>query len=210
MDFSGVERAVGYAFKDKQILQKALTLSSYDGHFNNQSMECLGDSVLGYIVAEKYYLEGMDEGDITQMKRALVSDKALAPVSKRLGLDRSLIRGKGDNCNKKAIPSAYEAMVAAIYLDGGMEEAKKFVLSTLDFSEKDAEFDYISGLQELLQADGKTPPDYLKKECGSPRQPMFEVTVKVGGKTFKGKGESFAEGKRIAAKAAYGYIKNKN
>jgi ribonuclease-3 len=125
-----------------------------------------------------------------------------------LGLDRALIRGKGDDNNKKAIPSAYEAFVAAVYLDGGMECAKKFVLNTLDFSRIERDEDYITALQELLQARGQLPPEYKKVQCGTPQKPQFIVEVKVYGKTYTGSDGNSKIAKKLAAKAAYEDIKD--
>jgi ribonuclease-3 len=72
MELNELEEVIGYTFKDKSLLQKAMTLSSFDGHCNNQSLECLGDAVLGFVVAEKYYLLDCHEGEITQMKKVLI------------------------------------------------------------------------------------------------------------------------------------------
>lgn len=199
-----VEKACGYTFKDKELLKKALTLSSYDNDNNNESLECLGDALLTFIVAEKYYAENFDEGDITEKKQELISDEALRPVSEKLGLDRALLRDKGDTCNKKAVPSAYEAVTAAIYLDGGLDAARKFALSTLT-PLPDA-VNYIARLQELLQAKGETPPEYVKKSVGTPQRPFHIAEITVHGKVFKGEGISFPEAKKQAAKAAYEYI----
>ena len=204
MDFFDIEKNCNYTFKDKELLRKALTLSSYDNDFNNESLECLGDALLTFIVAEKYYGENASEGDITEKKRQLLSDEALEPVSKRLGLASALICGKGDTHNKKAVPSVYEAFVAAVYLDGGMEEAKKFALSTL--TPLPQSVNYVSAVQELLQDRGEALPEYVKTVGGTPQKPWLTVTVEVHGKTFKGEGENFAKAKKIAAKAAYEYL----
>lgn len=204
MDFSSIENNCNYTFKDKELLRKALTLSSFDNDFNNQSLECLGDALLTFIVAEKYYFEGDSEGDITEKKRQLLSDEALAPVSKRLGLASALICGKGDTHNKKAVPSAYEAFVAAVYLDGGMEAAKKFALSTL--TPLPQTINYVSAVQELLQERGEALPEYVKTVGGTPQKPWLIVTVDLHGKTFKGEGENFSKAKKIAAEAVYEYL----
>lgn len=100
-----LEKRCGYVFKDKQLLKKALTLSSYDNSFNNEGLECLGDALLTFLVAEKYYAENLTEGEITVKKQELLSDEALRPVSERLGLAAALIKNKGDTTNKKAVPS---------------------------------------------------------------------------------------------------------
>lgn len=199
-----IEQKCGYTFNDRKLLKKALTLSSYDNDFNNEALECLGDALLGFIVAEKYYAEGLSEGEITAKKQQLISDDALAPVSEKLGLAAALITGKGDTNNKKAVPSVYEAFVAAIYLDGGMEAAKKFALSTLTALPQSV--NYIAALQEELQANGEPLPEYIKTVGGTPQKPWLTVTVEVRGKVFKGEGESFAKAKKIAAQSAYEWL----
>lgn len=206
-EFISVERACGYVFKDKRLLKKALTLSSYDRNFNNESLECLGDALLSFIVAEKYYGENFTEGEITEKKQQMLSDEALRPVSVRLGLDKALLKDKGDNGNKKAVPSAYEALVAAIYLDGGLDAAKKFAFSTLT-PVPDA-LNYVSELQELLQSSGEPLPVYRKNMTGSVRNPEHTVSVTVRGRTFTGAGANFASAKKLAAKSAYEFLQGK-
>ncbi len=198
-----IEKNCGYTFKDKKLLSKALTLSSYDNGFNNESLECLGDALLSFIVAEKYYKLDADEGEMTRMKQTLLSDEALRPVSERLGLDKALLRDKGDTHNKKAVPSAYEAVTAAIYLDGGLGAARRFALSTLKEGKNPK--NYIADLQEFLQGLGEPLPEY-KKICGAPESPRRRVEVTVRGKTFSGEGDNFAAAKKIAAKKAYEYV----
>lgn len=198
-----IEKNCGYTFKDKKLLSKALTLSSYDNGFNNESLECLGDALLSFIVAEKYYKLDADEGEITRMKQTLLSDEALRPVSERLGLDKALLRDKGDTHNKKAVPSAYEAVTAAIYLDGGLGAARRFALSTLKEGKNPK--NYIADLQEFLQGLGEPLPEY-EKICGAPESPRRRVEVTVRGKTFSGEGDNFAAAKKIAAKNAYEYV----
>lgn len=204
MDFAEVERACGYTFKDKKLLQKALTLSSYDNGFNNESLECLGDALLGFIVAEKYYNEGLSEGEITQKKQEYLSDDALKPVSEALGLHLALLHDRGDSKNKKAVPSAYEALTAAIYLDGGMQAAKEFAYRTL--SPAPHSFNYIGALQELLQGNGEPLPVYSQSDVGTPRQPRLRVCVKVRGKEFCAEDDNGASAKRKAAKLAYDFL----
>lgn len=204
MELSNVEKACGYTFKDKKLLQKALTLSSYDNDFNNQSLECLGDALLGLIVAEKYYKEGFSEGQITQKKQQLLSDVALKIVSEELGLDSALIRDKGDTHNKKAIPSAYEAVIGAIYLDGGLECAREFALSTLKPAPDS--INYIGELQEMLQADGEELPVYEQIDVGTVREPRFLCKVTVRGRVFSAEAGNGAAAKRKSAESAYRYF----
>ncbi|MDE7401225.1 MAG: hypothetical protein K2N17_04140 [Clostridia bacterium] len=203
-DYENIERSCGYTFKDKELLKKAFTLSSYDRDFNNESLECLGDALLTFIVAEKYYRENLSEGEITGKKQEMLSDEALRPVSVRLGLDKVLIRDKGDSGNKKAVPSVYEAFVAAIYLDGGLEEAKRFALSTL--TPMPNARNYVAMVQELLQDNKEPLPVYRKKLGGTARNPEHTVSVTVRGQSFSGTGANFAEAKKQAAQAAYEFL----
>lgn len=197
-----LQRALGYTFSDETILRRALTLKGANERFNNESLECLGDSLIGFVVACKFYDEGLDEGGITERKKSAVNDRALAEVSVKLGLDKALIKPKGEFKNKKAIPSAYEAVAAAIYLDGGMEQAQAFILRTLDFSRQ--ERDYIALLQEALQAKRQPLPVYSHGlDEGEGGQHDFVVTVQAEGLTFIGRGGNTAAAKRDAAERAY-------
>ncbi|MDE6598185.1 MAG: hypothetical protein K2K60_06070 [Clostridia bacterium] len=204
MKFDEVERAIGYTFKDKSLLQRALTLASASDD-NNQLLEFFGDAVLEFIVSEKIFAEGKSEGELTERRKTLVADSALAPVSEKLGLDKYLIRGKKDVGNKKAVPSAYEAVTAAIYLDGGMDEAKRFVLGSLDFSERNAVVNYKGILQELLQAEGNPCPEYIREDIGTPQNHRFKVSVKVFSKTFTGECDNAKGAEQLAAKSALNF-----
>lgn len=200
MDFSEIEKKLNYVFKDKELLRRALTLSSADNNFNNQSLEFLGDAVLEFIVSERIFGFGADEGALTKKRANAVCDNSLEIVSKNLGLDRALIKGCGDTNNKKAVPSAYEAVVAAVYLDGGMGAAAKLVNSTIDYGYEQR--NYIGDLQELLQGWGLPCPVYAVKDVGTEQSHSFKASVMVDGKTFTGVAEDKREAKQIAAKNA--------
>lgn len=200
-----LESAIGYTFNDKSLLERALTLSSAERVNNNEILEFFGDAILEFIVSEKLFSDGGTEGVLTERRKSLVSDTALAPVSEKLGIDRYLIRGKADNFNKKAVPSAYEALTAAIYLDGGMDAAKKFVLTTLDFSGGRVLKNYKGELQEILQGSGEAVPEYARSETGTPQNPVFFAEISVFGKTFRGTGENAKSAEQQAAKAALEY-----
>lgn len=201
---SEAEKAIGYTFKDKSLLKRALTLASASED-NNQLLEFFGDAILEFIVSERIFREESSEGALTERRKNLVADSALTPVSEKLGLDKLLIRAKKDNFNKKAIPSAYEAVVAAIYLDGGMDAAKKFVLGTLDFKKVKGVNNYKGALQELLQSKGEKPPEYINKDIGTPQKHRFSVTVKLFGRKFTGEAESIKNAEQLAAKKALDY-----
>ncbi len=202
------ERALNYTFKDKTLLKRALTVASASDD-NNQLLEFFGDAILEFIVSERIFSEEDSEGELTERRKALVSDIALTPVSEKLGLDKLLIRGKSDVNNKKAIPSAYEAVTAAIYLDGGMDAAKNFVLSTLDFSAVPTVINYKGKLQELLQGAGKPVPEYRHTDIGNARKHRFRVTIKLNKKTFRGEADSLKGAQQLAAKSALEYIEIK-
>lgn len=209
MDFSEIEKNLNYTFKDKNLLKRALTLASADNSDNNQTLEFFGDAILEFIVSEKIFGENTSEGQLTERRKALVSDGALAPVSRKLGLDGALIRGTGDDRNKKAIPSAYEAVVAAIYLDGGIDEAKKFVFATLDFKVSGAK-NYKGILQELLQKRGESCPDYEAEKAGTEQSPRHIAKLRLFGQVFEGEAERLRDAEQTAAKKALTFIKSEN
>lgn len=202
MDILAAERRIGYKFKNKNLLQRAFTLASFDAENNNEALEFFGDAVLEFIVSESIFSVDADEGELTERRKSLVCDKSLERVSRALGLDKFLIKDAGDTRNKKAVPSVYEAVTAAIYLDGGMEKAKKFVLRTLDFGFRATEKNYKGELQEALQKRGCGCPEYNVTDCGTPQNPKFFAKVGVIGKTFTGEGGSKQQAERQAAKNA--------
>lgn len=200
------ERALNYTFKDKNLLLRALTVASASED-NNQLLEFFGDAILEFIVSERIFDEGDSEGELTERRKALVSDLALTPISQRLGLDKLLIRGKNDLNNKKAVPSAYEAVVAAIYLDGGMDAAKNFVLTTLDFKAQSPQINYKGRLQELLQGMGKPIPEYESTDIGNEQKHRFAAKTTLFGQTFSGEADSVKQAQQLAAKSAIEYLK---
>lgn len=202
------ERAINYTFKDKNLLLRALTVASASED-NNQLLEFFGDAILEFIVSEKIFSEGDSEGELTERRKALVSDMALTPISEKLGLDKLLVRGKNDLNNKKAIPSAYEAVVAAIYLDGGMDAAKNFVFSTLDFNTENSQINYKGRLQELLQGAGKPIPEYENLDIGNAQNHRFTAKTTLFGKTFSGEADSVKQAQQLAAKNALEYLEVK-
>lgn len=209
MDFSQIEKNLNYTFKDKNLLKRALTLASVNGSENNQTLEFFGDAILEFIVSEKIFDEKTSEGQLTEQRKALVSDEALTPVSKKLGLDKALLRGTGDNKNKKAIPSAYEAVVAAIYLDGGTDEVRKFVNATLDFTAGVVK-NYKGLLQELLQKRGESCPDYEHEIAGTEQSPRHIAKLRLFGQVFEGSAERLRDAEQKAAKKALTFIKSES
>ena len=199
------EIALGYTFKDKNLIKRALTVASASED-NNQLLEFFGDAILEFIVSEKIFTEGGDEGELTVRRSTIVSDRALKKISEKLGLDKLIIRAEKDTNNKKAIPSVYEAVTAAIYLDGGMDAAKNFIYSTLDFSAVNAAVNYKGKLQELLQGKGESVPEYDNTDIGNAQKHVFASKITLFGQTFCGEADSIKQAQQLAAKNALEYL----
>ena len=142
---------------------------------------------------------------MTTTRANAVCDGALTLISQKLGLDKALIKAEGDTNNKKAVPSVYEAVIAAIYLDGGLNAAKKFVNSTLDYDYKDV--NYKGELQELLAKRGEAA-QYVTQDIGTVQKPEFKTVLTVAGKTFEGVAESKQQAEKYAARYALEFLKN--
>ena len=221
-----LERRMGYRFKDRGMLEHALTHRSRvhedasGGVFDNESMEFLGDSVLGFVVAALLFREfpQHNEGQKSKLKASIVSSTALARLAERIELGDFLILGRGEEKTggrrKHAIiADCYEALIAAIYLDGGIEPAQKFIES--QFAELVGEArrsgaaasfteDWKSALQEYLQSHGRGLPAYrLAAEVGPDHRKSFVVEVVVEGEAVaNAEGRSKKEAAQAAARAA--------
>src|SRR6184192_1232117 len=192
------EKVLGYTFKNLDLLQESLTHASIaDNRLNsNERMEFLGDAVLDLIVCEELYkrFPNLLEGDLTKIKSAVVSRRTCAEVSKETGLIDLLIIGKGISAREQ-MPSSlaaavYESIVAAIYLDGGFEIVKEYVLRTMkpkidDISANINQQNYKAVLQQHAQKIlGATPMYELLDEKGPDHSKCFEVCVAIDGKRF--------------------------
>ena len=213
-----LESKLGYSFKDRSLLENALTHSSYANENkssmgSNERLEFLGDSVLGMVTADFLYRRHPDlpEGDLTRLRAALVREESLAEVADRLDLGEYLRLGKGESAGGgRERPSiradAVEAILAAVYLDGGLEEARKLIHRLiLDREEEKAvRRDYKTALQELVQREaGQVLAYRLTGESGPDHAKEFTVEVDLNGKVAgKGTGHSKKEAEQMAAKAA--------
>lgn len=214
-----LQQSVGYRFKDERLLQRALTHTSYanecnEGHNkSNERLEFLGDSVLGIITAEHFYLnfKNLPEGELTKLRAATVCENSLSSFARQLGLGEYLLLGKGEMCTggsdrPSILADAFEALIAAIYLDGGIEEAKKFVLKYVDKAvEEHRGFkDYKTVLQEVIQKNPGEVIEYvLVKESGPDHNKRFEVEVHLNSNVIgKGVGTSKKKAEQLAAKEA--------
>jgi ribonuclease-3 len=215
-----LSRRLGYQFKDQSLLRRALAHRSWcaevGGEPSNERLEFLGDAVLGWVVAEIAYLSHneLPEGKLTDLRKSVVNATALADVAEAVGLGEWLLLGKGEDAaggrQKPSILSdAFEAVLGAVYLDGGVEPAKALV--TRLFSERlDAaagqldRLDHKTLLQELTAKLYDTAPVYLLTEAGPDHSKTFTATVIVGGRelgTGEGKSKKLAE--QQAAAQAY-------
>jgi ribonuclease-3 len=225
-ELAPLERLIGYRFKDRGLLEHALTHRSRvhedasGGVFDNESMEFLGDSVLGFVIAAMLFREfpQHNEGQKSKLKASLVSAASLARLAERLGLGEFLILGRGEEKTggrrKHAIiADCYEALIAAIYLDGGVEPVQRFIeqqfqslIEEARHSGTGASFtdDWKSALQEFLQSTGRGLPAYrLAGEIGPDHRKSFVVEVIVEGETIaSAEGRSKKEAAQTAAKAA--------
>jgi ribonuclease-3 len=221
-----LERRINYRFRDRGLLEHALTHRSRvhedasGGVIDNESLEFLGDSVLGFIIADLLFrsFPEHNEGQKSKLKASLVSAASLARLGERIGLGEFLILGRGEEKTggrKKLalIADGYEALIAAIYLDGGVEPVRAFL--EREFEDLIAEArrtgaaaafteDYKSALQEWLQSHDRGLPVYrLVGESGPPHHRTFDVEVLVAGEgVARGSGRSKKEAAQAAAKLA--------
>ena len=221
-----LERRIGYRFRDRGLLEHALTHRSRvhedasGGVFDNESMEFLGDSVLGFVIADMLFREfpQHNEGQKSKLKASIVSATSLARLAERLGLGEFLILGRGEEKTggrrKHAIiADCYEALIAAIYLDGGILPVQGFIRrqfrDLIDEARRGgvvAAFteDYKSELQEWLQREGRGLPVYrLVAELGPPHRRRFAVEILVDDQVLaSAEGKSKKDAAQAAARAA--------
>lgn len=219
-----LEENIGYTFKDKELLKKALTHTSFAYEHNvesNEKLEFLGDSILEFISSDylyKYY-QNLKEGEMTKVRATVVCETSLYKVAKMHNFSDFLYLGKSEkNTNKEVRPAiladSVEAVIAAIYLDGGLEETKKFIINNLKESIKNAsqhvgQKDYKTVLQEKLQKHGEVEIKYtIIKEMGPDHDKTFEAQVECNNKILAvGSGKSKKLAEMEAARKALKYIK---
>ena len=210
------EKALDYKFKDRELLSLALTHASCktDETPSNERLEFLGDAVLGSIISEYLFHEYPDltEGEMTQIKSAVVSRPALAAESERLGLWRFMSVGKGmaslDEMPPSLLANVFEAVIGAIFLDGGMDPARMFIMNNLrrqiELTEDGRHRkNYKSLLQEFSQRTFGVLPSYeVMEEEGPDHMKSFLVIVKIKGKKYETAwGNSKKEAEQNAAEA---------
>ncbi len=231
-DLPELEEALGHHFQHQTWLERALTHSSrrqeaaaMPGAEDNEKLEFLGDAVLGALVSEYLVTSFPDwsEGQLSKSRSRLVSATSLYPAARRLQLGRYLRLGRGEEKTggreKPAVlADAYEAVVAALYLDAGLDAARKFVRSSLlepalgAGAQQLGQPDHKSGLQELLQARGWPPAEYrVVNEKGPDHRKTFVVEVHVASRAVAtGTGANKKEAEQAAAQLALEQLRGKD
>ena len=215
-----LEAAIGYRFKNITLLQNALTHSSYanerwhDGLMSNERLEFLGDSILGMVVADHLYrnFPQRPEGELTKMRADMVCETSLAQVAKKINLGEHLLLGHGEEQGggrkrNSILADAMESVIAACFLDGGIEAALKvvqqFILVEVPVK-KMHNIDYQTQLQELVQQKKNQVLSYvLVGQSGPDHDKQFEVEVSLNGKVVgRGTGSSKKRAEQDSARAA--------
>ena len=218
-----LEQKIGYRFSSRHLLTLALTHSSYANEHKAQNIVCnerlefVGDSVLGFICAEYLYSRfgSKPEGELSKIRSSLVCESALDIYAKQIGLGSFLLLGHGEELaggreRPSILSDAFEALIAAIYLDGGMEKAKEFVLpfitSALDNDKKTHVLnrDYKTALQEIVQKNRGEKLSYRTLESNGPdHERSFVVEVLINSNPIgRGHGKSKKEAEQMAAHEA--------
>ncbi len=227
-EFEELQRAIEYRFRDRGLLEHAMTHTSRanedvsGGVADNESLEFLGDAVLGFVIADMLFREfpAYNEGQKSKVKAALVSTTTLGRQAERLSLGDHLLLGRGEEKTggrrKLALlADGYEALIAAIYLDGGIEQARAFIAREFGAQLADVKQsglsgqDFKSALQEHLQASDRPLPEYkLTGTMGPDHRKQFQVAVLVNGEQLaESVGPSKKEAEQEAARLALGRLR---
>ncbi len=212
-----LEQVINYNFKNKQLLVTALTHTSYaneskDKIIHNERLEFLGDSVLQIVTADYLFThKNMPEGELTRMRANLVCESALFGFAQTINLGDFLKLGKGEEksggrSRPSVVSDAFEALIAALYLDGGLEKAREFILPFLENSLKNAENDedHKTKLQEIMQQNRQERLSYVvKSESGPDHNKYFIVEVFLNSNCIgTGEGNNKKSAEQAAAKEA--------
>jgi len=214
-----LSRALGYDFDDATLLDIALThrsfCSEHPGVESNERLEFLGDSVLGLVITRDIYLRFPDrpEGSLAKMRASIVNATSLAEWGNRLGIGKALKLGRGEDrsggrTKSSIISDAVEAVIGAMYLDGGLEPARHFVLAGLEDQVRQAgrgpgAHDYKTRLQEIAAREWGAVPQYQVEGSGPDHERQYVATVEVAGMlTGEGVGPSKKRAQQRAAAQA--------
>lgn len=220
------ENIIGYSFHDRTLLEEALTHRSraneIHGGLDNQRLEFFGDSILGFLVSHLLFTRFPDarEGELTHMRAALVDEARLSAIALKLGIGSYLELGRGEEKSggrekRSILADAYEALLAAIYLDGGVAAVRKTIEG--HFAGFMGEFvsagvnstDYKTELQEYTQANSASTPEYkLTAADGPDHDKLYRFSVLVNGVSAgEGEGKSKKEAQQAAAREALEFLR---
>ena len=215
-NFEEVQKNLGYEFHDLNFLKIALTHRSYSSEYGlkycNERMEFLGDGILSAVVSEYLYNKYSEdnEGKLSQIKAQIVSAKSLSAWAKKIKLHKFIFISKSEDSNfarqrESLLCDSFEAIIGAIYLDSNFEIVKDFIHKFLSLEQTIELTDYKTSLQELVQAQFQTLPEYkVVREYGPDHDKKFEIAVFIEGKQFGlGIGSSKKEAEQNSAKQAY-------
>ena len=219
--YTDIENIIGYCFKDKEVLREALTHKSYAGEHrsvkHNERLEFLGDSILGAIVADYIYTQcpHVEEGVLSKIKANLVSRHNLYLWGKKMDLGRYIALGHGElatggRTRDSIISNAVEAVIGAVYIDGGYPAAEQMVLPWVKTQQLTQDRgDYKSVLQEFLQKRSKQTPEYeVIQTVGPEHDKVFTVRVSLEGRPLGiGKGHNKKQAEQNAAENAMSALK---
>jgi ribonuclease-3 len=207
-----IEKKLDYKFKEQKLLKTALTHSSFANETSvdsNERLEFLGDAVLGFVTARFLYdhFPCASEGKLSKVRSAIVSRLNFARLAQELGIDKEIFLGKGEELTggrrrESNLAGAFEAVIGAVYLDGGYRKVFKLITRLLKncLDKEDIFMDYKTKLQELAQKQYRSMPKYkVIQEEGPPHDKCFHVEVKV---TRKVLGKGFGKNKKEAEQAA--------
>lgn len=215
-----LQQKINYQFKNTHLLQNALTHSSYANEthkpeMSNERLEFLGDAVLSIIVSDYLFdhFRHIPEGELTRLRAASVCERSLCEFAKKLGLGQHLFLSRGEQNTggrerSSILADAFEALIAAIYLDGGIEKAREFVLSyvkeSIEGQQKVAFKDYKTALQEVIQQNPEDRLCYVPAgESGPDHNKTFRVEVTINSNVVGvGEGKSKKDAEQSAAKEA--------
>lgn len=205
LDVQKIEEKIGYVFSDKELLKTAFTHVSFakaNGCADNERLEYLGDAVLELLITERQYYDSVStEGAMTKSRQGLVSKQPLKEAIQRMGVTQYLrFLGGKDNVGDKTVSSLYESLLAAIYLDGGMEAARAFVKRHPLLKSECVSFNHKGDLQEYLQKQGKPLPVYHFQKQGPDNAPTFFCEAVADGEKGQGRGATKRDAEQLAAK----------
>lgn len=219
MELQELEQEIGYTFKDKELLKKALTHTSYAYEHHresNEKLEYLGDSILEFISSKYLYkqYQHLKEGEMTKVRASVVCEDSLYQIAKRHNFSDFLYLGKSEKMNhgkvsKAILADSVEAVIAAMYLDSDIHQVETFIIKNLEeairlASQEVGNKDYKTVLQEKLQSHGTVDIKYyIMKEEGPDHDKTFESKVECNGKVLgTGIGKSKKASEMMAAKNA--------